>query len=428
MLPSLSMGDGQGVIDASVENTFSAQINGRAPVVAYQCGIFKNNATSDLVYDTGIVALDEPFYGADSHGDAVRFEFTIPSNDPLVTPHTLIENGYIYKYKYILTFWWDLDPFDYSKGCVNSYETVFDAKAAPSIAILPFTAETTAEGLPLVSSRMCTWEAAYSQSGVSVLWFKWTLALASDHQSYIGRTKEIYSNSAMRYSYDGLLAGTRYAIQIEAKTQAGTMVRSDWIEFEVSYESSGLRSVVEIMTTSNCGIKVDASSLKYIEGVPLTNEYRYLGSVPAEGHTCIEIDLDNAITFTSSEHFSLNIPLDAEQVWSGYIREDNAAIYYASGTDDDNNDESFYFELSHSGSEPGLVPSETLYPSEDLYPYDDKGGYFLLDVNGADSYMASTDAYYPALHWFVVIMGRDGLHIYAAPLDSAVLEVVRGGN
>ena len=107
-------------------------------MVAYQCAIFKNNATSDLIYDTGVVTLSAPFYGADSKGNIVPFENTIPSNDGTATSHTSMENGYVYGYKYILTLWWDVDTSDYSKNCVSSYETVFFAKGAPSIAIDAF--------------------------------------------------------------------------------------------------------------------------------------------------------------------------------------------------------------------------------------------------------------------------------------------------
>lgn len=420
MLPSLYMGDGQGVIDASVENTFSAQINGRAPVVAYQCGIFKNNASSDLVYDTGVVTLATPFYGADSFGDVVRFTFTIPSNSTSVTPHTTMQNGYIYGYKYILTLWWDLNTSDYSSGCVNSYETVFDAKATPTVSINSFSSQTS-NGLPLVTSRSCTWTATYNQANnTGVQWFRWTLALASNHANIVDQTNKIDTNSAVQYTHDGLVSGTNYAINVEVQTQDGVLIESGWTSFTVSYVAGELNSVVEISLTSDNGIKLDWGSLKYIIGSPNNSDYRYLKPVPYIGHTCVELLDGNTITFTSSENFAIDIPINAEHVWSGYIEGDSTDIYYASGTDDSN--ASYYIKLSHAGSSHGLLPSATLYPSESLYPAPDDGGYFLLDINGASSYTVSTEDYYPSYHWFVVRMSESGMVVYAAPFDTQVIE------
>lgn len=413
------MGDGQGVIDASVENTFSAQINGRAAVTAYQVGIFKNNATSDLVYDSGIVELEVPFYGADSRGDVVRFEYAVPSNDSEQESYTEIENGYIYGYKYILTVWWDLDASDYSSGCVDSYETVFYAYSTPTIAIDSFTSVMSGT-LPVVEAKACTWHATYTQANViPVQWFQWTLALASDHNSVVEQTNRIYSNSAVAYTHDGLISGTNYAIKVDAQTKTGVLITSGWTDFAVAYSAGILKSVVEISVTGDNGIKLDWGKLKYIEGVPNNQDYQYLTPVPNEGHTAVELLDGNTITFASSTHFALEIPLEAEHVWSGYIDDDNADIYYASGTDD--NDAAFYIQLSHAGSSPGLWPSTTLYPSVTLYPIADNGGYFLLDVNATSSHQVSTEHYYPSLYWFVIKMGINGMSVYATPIELSVI-------
>ena len=126
MTPSVNNGGGFGVIDATVENTFSAIVKGNSPVVAYRVGIFKNNATSDLVYNSGVIVLDSPFYGTNSAGDSVPFEYSIPANSG-------VTNGYTYGYKYILTLWWEVDSSDYTTGCVESFETVFYARATPTV-------------------------------------------------------------------------------------------------------------------------------------------------------------------------------------------------------------------------------------------------------------------------------------------------------
>lgn len=419
MYPSRALGDGKGVIDASKENIFSATINGRAPVVAYQCAIFKNNATSDLMYDTGVVELEAPFYGANAKGDVVPFEYTVPSNDSAATAHTDMENGYIYGYKYILTLWWDLDTNDYSKNCISSYETVFFAKGTPSIAIDSFSTSTNDAGLPVIDSSSCNFSATYSQpNNAGILWFRWTLANA-DHTQIIERTKDIYANAAVAYACTGLATGTEYAVRVEAQNQDGVFVDSGWVNFAVDYVEVELNSAVVVAVTDKCGISIDIGGIRYIEGEPDNDNYRYLTPLPVDGRTCVEIDAGNAITFSSSEHFTFDIPTSGEHVWSGYIKGDNSSIYYASGTSDIDGSV-FSMTLSHAGTEHGLYPADDLYPADNLYPADDDGGYFKLDWNG-EEFVVNCHDYLPELYWFVVTMSAGGLKVYAVPFDASFI-------
>lgn len=419
MLPSTSMGDGQGVIDASVENTFSAEIKGHSPVVAYRVVIYKNNATSDIVYDSDIIAFATPFYGADSQGTPIRFEYIIPSNDDTELAYTTMENGYVYGYKYILTLCWNIDPAEYLNSIVSSYETVFFAKETPTISIEAF-AESTIGTTDYVLSRSCIWNGSYSHaSTIPSQWFQWTLALASDHTNIVDQTERIYANTPIQYENDGLLSDTSYAIKVDVQTPDGLIITSDWTAFTVSYASGTLSSVVVISQTSDNGVKLDWGGLQYIEGDPNNGDYQYLKPVPFDGHTAVELLAGNTITFASSTHFAVDIPLNADHVWSGYIDADSDEIYYAEGTDDD--DQYYYINLSHAGSSVGLRPSDTLYPSDAVYPQADNGGYFLLDVNGDDAYTTLTTDYYPTHHWFVVKMSTTGMTVYASPIDPSII-------
>lgn len=610
MIPSQYIGDGMEIIDATKENIFSAKISGRAPVVAYQCGIFKNNATSDLVYDSGVVKLDKPCYGADSKGNIVPFEYTIPpcadaldnytvgatynsesgeytlsfdsftyepgaivgfkvpadvgdvssvsiitngktfvvamnydgtketealkdvavsatlssayehtiggflweagdtvivnwtgieyvcyatsATDPLVlkedssvklpfslyhsedgltlycgttgesqentlsitvrhdiysvvdwkagdivfvslheidgvataTPtdeveYTTMENGYIYGYKYILTLWWDLNENDYSQNCIDSFETVFWAKATPTITVDVFYEATDENGVPVVTNKVCDWGATYShQSNVGVAWFQWILAEAADRTRIVDDTERIYTNSPISYEFSGLSTGQTYSICVNLQTQDGVTITSDWVDFTVDYEVVEIKSAVVVSHTEYDGIKVDWGNLKYVTGHPNNSDYRYLKPLPAEGHTCVELLSGNNITFTSSEHFDVDIPIEAEHVWSGYLREDSEEIYYAEGTDADGNP--YYIKLYHRGAANGLYPSETLYPSDTLYPLDDIGGEFVLDINGETTLVAENSPL--PLHWFVVRMSDNNLVVHESEFDPVWIE------
>ena len=398
MIPSQYIGDGMEIIDATKENIFSAKISGRAPVIAYQCGIFKNNATSDLVYDSGIVKLDKPCYGADSNGNIVPFEYVIPpcadsmdnytvgatynsetgectlnydsftyepnaivgfkvpekigdasfvsviinnksyavnitdsgvvdwnagdvvflqlnESDLTATPtndvkYTMIENGYIYGYKYVLTLWWDLNENDYSKGCIDSFETVFWAKSTPTLTINVFYETTDDNGMPVITIKVCDWGATYShQSNVGVAWFQWILSEAADHTRIIDDTGRIYTNSPIAYEFSGLSTGQTYSICVNLQTQDGVTITSDWVDFTVDYEVVEIKSAVVVSHTDYDGIKVDWGNLKYVSGNPNNDNYRYLKQLPIEGHTCVELLSGNNITFTSSEHFDVDIPI-----------------------------------------------------------------------------------------------------------------------
>lgn len=583
MIPSLYVADGDGIIDAKQTNTFSAKINGRAPVVAYQCGIFKNNTTSDIVYDSGVVKLASPFYGADSKGNIIPFTYEVPqsvdsmdnyttnvvydsssykytvtlddktlttigfkipqsigviadsattdsgvitlsytngftyesgivvgfacpqdiSSDATVSikidsteyslashvawtsgnavylslqnaedtytatevantiqlqintdtfttspllwktgdvvfvdittseedmksisintsiKYTTMENGYIYGYKYILTLWWDLDESDYTKNCIDSFETVFYAKETPSVVINSFSDETDSNGFPIVRHKSCEFNATYSQANnTGIAWFGWTLAEAENRENIVDQTGRIYTNSPLSYSFDGLSTGKSYSIMLELRNQDGVYVTSGWVDFYVSYEVVELKSAVVVSATEDDGVLVDWGQLQYVKGQPNNNNYRYLKPLPTILKTCVELLKGNTITFTSSEHFDVSIPLEAEHIWSGCLLEDSNEIYYAEGVDDNGN--KYYMRLSHLGSANGLYPSETLYPNETLYPATDIGGYFLLDINGEKTY--TVDSGFIESHWFVVRMCEDGLHVHEAEFDRSLID------
>lgn len=421
IIPSFYLGAGDGIIDASKTNIFSATINGRSPVVAYQCAIFKNNATSDLMYDSGVVELETPFFGADFNGNIVPFEYEVPPNDDTLEKYTLMENGYIYGYKHMLTLWWDLDKTDYSKNSVTSTEYVFYAKATPVVSILQFSDKLEGE-LPLVESRECAFDANYYQANnVGLSWFQWTLALASDRSNIVTQTKKIYTNSAIHFEYDGLMSDTDYSIKIELQNQDGVIVDSGWIDFAVRYKLIEIDSAIEIYQ-DKYGIVLDWGNLQYIEGVPNNSNWVFLKGIPHSNGTCVELMHGTHIDFTSSKHFDVEIPMDAVHICSFYIAEDTDEIYYADGTDDNGNP--FYIRLSHYGSEPGLYPAESLYPSETLYPKDDIGGCFELDVNGETNYIAISG--YVSRHWYIAHMSRNGIYIAEIPfvLDRSKIEVI----
>lgn len=418
MKPSTSGDIGSGVIDATIDNTFSAVIKGDSPVVAYRVGIFKNNTTSDLIYSSGVIQLDEPFYGTLPNGKVVPFTYVVPSTSG-------ITNGYTYGYKYILTLWWELDTSNYDTGCVQSFESVFYARSSPTLSIAQISAETNGEGIPVVGSKSHTFTGQYYQSNnVSLAWFKWTLANKLNTESPLAVVGPVYSCPKIEFEYDGLMSGTDYCVKVEARTQDGIEITSGWVDFTVSYDTIAIQSAVETRQTKENGILIDFGNIKYIEGIPSSDSWRFIKPCPYEEHICVEIDSGTNIVFTNSEHFDVDIPIDGEIVASFHLDEDNDDILYAEGTDDEGNN--YYIQLSYSGHTDGLMPSTELTPSGELVPSAGTRGHFILNVNGVE-YIKETKIPLP-IAWFVVCVQSSGLAIYETNivLDRSSMTVIEG--
>lgn len=418
MIPSTSGGVGAGVIDAELDNTFSAIIKGDSPVVAYRVGIFKNNATSDLVYNSGVIELAEPFYGTSPSGKTIPFEYVVPSASG-------VENGYLYGYKYILTLWWELDPSDYDSGCVQSFEAVFYARATPTLSVATISTNLNDDGIPVLNSKSNTFTGQYHQSNnVGIAWFEWTLARKNNLDSPIVSTGPIYSCPKIEFEYDGLASGVDYCIKVDLQTQDGRLVTSDWSEFTVSYTEVTLQSAVEVSQTEQNGVNINYGNIKYIEGVPSGTGWRFVRPCPYEGHACVEVDAGTNITFTSSEHFNVDIPIDGEVVLSFYLPGNSEEIMYMSGTDDDGSP--YYVKLSYDGHRDGLMPSETLVPSNTLVPSAGTRGSFTLDVNGTIYTKQSPSPI--TRTWFVVCIHSNGLTIYETDFlyDRDSMTIVEG--
>lgn len=80
MLPSSTAGGSGGIIDATKESAFVAQLNASTWIDAYKLVIRQNTADNVIVYNSGIVQLDEPFCPTDSMGKYVPLEITVPAS------------------------------------------------------------------------------------------------------------------------------------------------------------------------------------------------------------------------------------------------------------------------------------------------------------------------------------------------------------
>lgn len=95
MLPSSVAGGAGGIIDVTKNSVFVAQLNASTWIDAYKLVIRQNTADNTIVYNTGVIELDEPFYPTDSLGNNVPFNISIlSSNAPLSFVKTTVSTDF----------------------------------------------------------------------------------------------------------------------------------------------------------------------------------------------------------------------------------------------------------------------------------------------------------------------------------------------
>jgi len=210
LFPSSFRGSGGDVIDASVSNTFSLQLNGSSACTGYNLSIMQNDAASTSVYTTGNVTLATPIYPRDYNNDPQRLEVTIPSSSGMV-------NGYANGYKWNITLYWNSGA-----NSIITQDTVFLAQASPYFQITndPFTLDT----------KQLSLNATYTQTDdVPLEWYRWVLL--DSNGNVVADTGEIYSED-IQFHVDGLLDGETFTYIITGQTQSGVpvggIINADW--------------------------------------------------------------------------------------------------------------------------------------------------------------------------------------------------------
>ena len=75
--PSVAWGVGNGTIDATTGLEVSWRVTGNVPMTSFQINVMENTAASTLLYSTGEITDNCPFYGTDGDGNAIPFTYTI---------------------------------------------------------------------------------------------------------------------------------------------------------------------------------------------------------------------------------------------------------------------------------------------------------------------------------------------------------------
>lgn len=293
IFPSSFAGVGGGVVDVTQPLTVSWQVNGSSAMTDYQITIYENTTASALVYNSGKMPVNPPFFGVTSTGEVQYFEVTIPSSSL-----SNLSNGYASGYKMLITQWWN-------GGSVQQISpSFFITRKDPTISINSF--QTT------VTSRNATFTGNYTQEQSDTLdWFRWELATVNDLDNPLEDSGYIYGTGDITVSYDGLFTGTTYAIRCTVQTENGVQATTGWQQFNVEYEVSTLDGYVNACPSPVEGIVVQFPKVSYIPGVAN-------GDYDIENGNLI-LPEGSSVTWDERNNQPMQIYEPWTIAWSGYL-------------------------------------------------------------------------------------------------------------
>lgn len=305
LFPSSFRGSGGDVIDASVSNTFSMQLNGSSPCVAYALKIMQNDAESTAVYTINKTSLATPIYPRDHTNTPQRLEIVIPSTSGMT-------NGYANGYKWNASLYWD------NSNYIKSADTFFKTEATPYFTVV--------DPPSTVTSKSVTLTATYTQAnGVPLEWYRWTISDANGN--IVADTGEVYSED-IQITVDGLLSGETFSYVVEGQTQSGVPVEgvsdgqgnySNKGTFTVTYVAPIVSGGVAAKCSPRTGsINVSFPSVRIIEGTG-TGSYSYASDLPVSGETSIVLPASAVITFDTVNGEPMNFNDDVTHIYSGQV-------------------------------------------------------------------------------------------------------------
>ena len=324
--PSVFGQPGSGVVDATNDLTVSWQVNGNSPMTAYQIDILTNDTANGLIYSTGKVTNNCPFYGVTSTGNIQLFSHTIPVSALPASNNTVtsvgVSNVYVNYEQFIqkvgsqsgtFTFYYLYTQYEWKlvndreAPAVNLssygiyYSSYPSANATITVTLSPgfsngssyktkitqwwsetqsieqidanvfYTKATptlTLSAIPdPVTSRTQTFSAVYSQEqGDGLRFVQWQIALATNIKNPFFDTGKVFGTAQTEITYDGFFPNTNYAVCCTIETESGVSATTGWTVFPVNYPVSDLITYVDAFCFGNDGIKVEWNKLSFIIG------------------------------------------------------------------------------------------------------------------------------------------------------------------
>lgn len=405
--PDIRGAFGNGVQDASSISGLDItwQVNGNAPMTAFQIDIYKNDTESTLLYSTGRITDNCPFYGMGPDGAPNLFHHYI-------TPTICIQNGITPgntngEYKLKITQWWS--------------ETDFVAQQSPSVFLFLYYPYFSITGVPAtVTDRTVTVTATASRfigsfGQYGFLWIRWVLEDQSGTEWFtVKDTGKIYGSPELSFSYDGLLNGETYRLTLTGETELGETIGQSRAVFSVSYdvESTGIGMEASRACDGESAVLVNWSRLVYIPAITV-------GSV-GYGKRNVVFPSGSYLYWMLENMSTMSIEPEWAVVWKGTLNGENDNLVTLTFDDGTTAELEFvyvdggpggwlifgyngyaignrffdvrdgaqatvvltkdYIYVRANGYD-GLFPSDELYPGTVLYPTDGKHGYVIQNCH-----------------------------------------------
>lgn len=341
-------------IDLKAGNVlFSCTVDGNETIHAWQIKVNKLNEANTLVFDTG-KQLCEAFSPIDENNESVPFEIDIKKymNETYLKKdkdnNTLFINSQE-PYCWTISFW-NLSDKNNDTPTVQSVEEVFYANSLPRTTIKYGKEKGSYSNLSnnlIFDSRTCYFKASYEQDeGIPLKRYGWRLVDTGNNQVLIDTISkhQIYGIADnIVCSYNGLLNGERYSVEVYIETQNNAVIISDPLMFTIAYDEVFLTSDFKVTAyNQQSAIALSWKDSNVIDGHAV-GEIFYRDNYPivepdiyGTSATSVVIPDGSKIVYDYGSSSSLDIPEDSYIVLSTQlIKNQNAVLFSAEGTDED---------------------------------------------------------------------------------------------
>lgn len=284
---------GNGVADATKPLAISWQVNGNSALASFSIAVYKNDANSTKLYDTGTLTDGCPFYGVDYSGNVVMFSHTIAAD--VLAANGIVNGG---SYKFIITQNGEESGVAFS--VVQTSAAVFEAKSAPTLSI-----DTVPEPIPY---RSYTFSASYDQAqGDALTWFRWII---TGNTGTLLDTGNIYGSRDVRVKYDGFFSGS-YTIRCIVETVSGVQAEAE-TAFSVQYTVSSMTGYLKAEPSCD-RVALNWQKIQYIPGTAK-------GDYSIKDGICT-LPAGTQLTWDTSNGETLDIPAGWTAAWAGTMEQ-----------------------------------------------------------------------------------------------------------
>lgn len=270
--PSAFAGLGNGVVDVNDPISITWQVNGTSPMTAFEIEIYYLQSRDPyVIYNSGIINLDTPFYGTDERGNPQFYTYNSTSSwSELETGTDSIVNGSTYSFR--ITQYWGANN---ANSVVQYSPSVFVTRSKPTLTLNGFSGDMVMNA----TSPSVTVTATYSQAeGDAINWCRWIFVsdLGQDVSSVedatvLEDTGEIYTGD-LSYTYDGMINGYTYAIRCMVQTQSGVVVTTPFYYIDPAYQVENQTVSFSALIADDSAALIDIQSSTNIVGTPTPSD------------------------------------------------------------------------------------------------------------------------------------------------------------